>query len=97
MYIIATEDLEYYIPWSGRNGGHTAQDVARMGGEGNVPRLFFFFLSATLALGHWLSGPYDGVFEEYGWHSEQRTDPNRRLIWEGKLAPRKVKMICDTP
>ena len=92
MYIIATEDLEYYIPWSGRNGGNTAVDVARKDSTGNVPRLFTNKLSAKLALGHWLSGPYDGICDEGGWYAVQATDPNRRIAWEGKLAPRKIRL-----
>lgn len=97
MYIIATEDLEHYIPWSGTKGKNTLQDVAKVGGGGNVPRLFTSKLSATLALAHWFSGPYRGVFEEdLGWYPEKDTNPARRKHWEGKLAPRKVRMICDT-
>jgi len=57
---------------------------------GNVPRLFDNELSAKLALGKWLSGPLRGVFEEdYGWYPESDTDPNRKIEWEGKLAPEK--------
>lgn len=93
MYILATEDLEYYIPWSGKNGGNTAVDVARMGTDGNVPRLFDDPTSAAIALGHWLSGPYDGVMEDDGWHSVQRTDPARRRVWGDKLKVRKVTIV----
>lgn len=55
-----------------------------------MPRLFDNELSAKLALGKWLSGPLRGVFEEdYGWYPESDTDPNRKIEWEGKLAPEK--------
>ena len=96
MYIIATEDLEYYIPWSGRNGGHTAQDVARNGGGGNVPRLFTSESSAKIALGMWLSGPFDPEYDECGWYSVQRTDPNRKAIWGNRLAVRKVELCIPS-
>ena len=93
FYIIATEDLEYYLPWSGRNGGNTAVDVSRMGTDGNVPRLFTEKLSAKLALGHWLNGPYDGELDQGSWYSVQRTDPNRKIEWEGKLGVREVTIV----
>lgn len=94
FYIIATEDLQYYIPWSGRNGGNTAVDVAKLGVDGNVPRLFTEKLSAKLALGHWLNGPYNGTYEEdWGWYPEIQTDPNRKIEWEGKLGVREVTIV----
>jgi len=34
MFIIATDDLEYYIPWSRKTCGHTAVDVAKKGSRG---------------------------------------------------------------
>ena len=93
MYIIATEDLEYYIPWSKTKGKNTIQDVAKRGSEGNVPRLFTNELSAKLALGQWLAGPYIDQFDEdWGWYPIKQTDPNRKIEWEGKLAPRKVEL-----
>ena len=90
MWIIATEDLSVFIPQSGSNGGHTQVDVSERG----LPRLFQNKTSAAIALGHWFNGPYEGFYDsEYGWEYEVKTDPNRKLVWTGKLAPREVK-IC---
>lgn len=91
LYIIATEDLKEFIPDSGSNGHKTQVDVS----ESGIPRIFTNPLSAKLALGHWLVGPYQGVYEE-GWYPDRRTDPNRKLIWEGKLAVREVKICIAT-
>ena len=88
MWIIATEDLSVFIPQSDTNGGNTQVDVSELG----LPRLFSNRNSAALSLGHWLNGPYEGVCEEGGWYYYTQTDPNRRLVWGGKLAPREVKL-----
>lgn len=92
LYIIATKDLKEFIPSSGRGGGHTSVDVSETG----IPRLFNDKLSATLALGHWLAGPYVAYCDEGYWYSDQQTDPNRKLVWEGKLNVREVKICIAT-
>lgn len=89
MWIIATEDLSVFIPQSGTNGGNTQVDVSEFG----LPRLFSNKTSAALSLGHWFNGPYEGVCEEEGWYPDIRTDPNRRLVWGDKLAPREVQLV----
>lgn len=90
MWINATEDLSVFIPQSGTNGGNTQVDVSSIG----LPRLFDNRDSAAKALGHWLNGPYDGICEDGGWYYQVRTDPNRKLVWLGKLAPREV-ILCQ--
>lgn len=92
MWILASDDLKYFVPQSGRGGGHTSVDIATLGSK-NLPRLFNDELSAKLALGHWLAGPYEPNRDECGWYPVQRTDPNRKIEWEAVLAPRKVTLV----
>lgn len=92
LYIIATEDLKDFLPQNDRSGGKTLDDVTSLG----VPRLFNNETSAKIALGMWLSGPFVGYCEEGGWYAEQRTDPARREVWEGKLGVRKVEVCIAT-
>lgn len=91
LYIIATEDLREFLPENGRNGGKTLLDVSEIG----VPRMFNSETSAKIALGMWLSGPFEGHCDEGGWYSVKETDPNRRFVWEGKLGVRKVRIVSS--
>ena len=88
MWIIATEDLSVFIPDTERGAARTSVDVSERG----LPRLFDNPNSAAKALGHWLAGPYEGLCDDGHWYYGKRTDPNRKLVWEGKLAPREVQL-----
>lgn len=89
LYIIATEDLTEFLPENGRSGGKTSLDVSSFG----VPRMFNDETSAKIVLGMWLAGPFEGYLYDGDWYSDQRTDPNRKLIWKDKLGVREVRLI----
>lgn len=90
MWVIATEDLTEFLPLSPTGAQRTQVDVSSAG----IPRLFLDRGSAAKALGHWFKGPYIGQCDgdEGGWYYFEQTDPNRRLIWGGLLAPREVRL-----
>lgn len=88
MWMIATADLSEFIPISRTGAQRTTVDVSSRG----IPRLFTSRDSAAKALGHWFKGPYIGHCEEGGWYYSEDTDHNRKLVWEGLLAPREVTL-----
>lgn len=88
MWIIATEDLSVFIPDTDKGAARTSVDVSEHG----LPRLFDNRVSAALALGHWFKGPYEGFMDGGLWYYNEKTDPNRKLVWDGKLAPREVQL-----